>query len=262
MIDRCLSGVSACHMAQLSPFPPSLPPSLSPSLPPSSFLPPCSGRISRLLDMLDADPHAFFRNEEVGREGGRRRVGGREGGREGGEKEGSNELLECVWMWSPQLFRHHPSPSLPRFLPSLQVLSLLSRPRGELVIFREETLVEEALGGKMASAGSTGFLRQVGRKGGREEGRCFGKLDFWRKFFFFLHFSIVTLCHLSDVLPPPLSLPPSLLSSLSPALPPATPASHHLSPASRVPPPGQGHGSVAAGGARGRVLAQSLVAEG
>jgi hypothetical protein len=64
-------------------------------------------------------------------------------------------------------------PSLPPFLP--QVLSLLSRPRGELVLFREETLVEEALGGKMASVGSTGFLRQVGREGGREGRREGGK---------------------------------------------------------------------------------------
>ena len=35
--------------------------------------------------------------------------------------------------------------------------------------------MEEALGGKMASVGSTGFLRQVGREGGREGRREGGK---------------------------------------------------------------------------------------
>ena len=41
------------------------------------------------------------------------------------------------------------------------MLALLARPRGELVVFREEHLVAEALVGKMAATGSTAFLRQV-----------------------------------------------------------------------------------------------------
>lgn len=38
---------------------------------------------------------------------------------------------------------------------------MLERPRGELLLFREGHLVEEALLGKMRTTGSTAFLRQV-----------------------------------------------------------------------------------------------------